>query len=661
MLGLVKEDKVGGIARLKQPDIEVAFACGVAGGKAEGDFGRDVAERGQQRNHAQDAQGLDTGTGRPVGAENDPVQLVKFPGGVEGEEGRAFIAVVDDFETFPAGFAETDDLLIRQSRMTAIDMPDHIGAGFQDNILVNQARAGDRGTAGVDRALHAVLAGPVDHLAGCGTILDRAEADFAEKPDTGFGQGLEILLLHAVFDDGCSGQHLDSRGSEIFVPALGRNRHGFQADDVLWPARHVDLASGNHRRHTPVECRVDPVQLVLPGGVISDDRMDMAIDESGGQSHASGINDGIGTAGVEVGRESEGVDRAINGNNAVPVEDGVFDFAGEDQSDIPDDQFAAHDFSPSLLRCGAVDAVTKLPYGSRQCHRGVNGLQSIAIGAAQLQHLGISMIDTVEDSSEPQFSIPKGVFCETVTFVKHYTDRLFAFRITRPASFRFRSGEFVMIGLPNAERPVYRAYSIACPNWDEELEFYSIKVPDGPLTQHLQKIVVGDRILMRPKPTGTLVNDALLGGQRLWLFSTGTGIAPFASILRDPETYEKFNTVILTHTCRAVAELQYGVDLVAATREDPLVGEEAGAALEYIATTTQEASPVKGRITNLLTDGTIMSMLAVPELNPSVDRCMICGSMGFLQDTKAILDEAGFTEGSNSAPGDYVIERAFVG
>ncbi|MCY4261522.1 MAG: ferredoxin--NADP reductase [Rhodobacteraceae bacterium] len=265
------------------------------------------------------------------------------------------------------------------------------------------------------------------------------------------------------------------------------------------------------------------------------------------------------------------------------------------------------------------------------------------------------------DGTAPQYPTPKGVFCETVTYVKHYTERLFAFRITRPTSFRFRSGEFVMIGLPNAERPIYRAYSIACPNWDEELEFYSIKVPDGPLTQHLQKIIVGDRILMRPKPTGTLVNDALLAGQRLWLFATGTGIAPFASILRDPETYEKFSTVILTHTCREVAELQYGAELVAMTSADPLVGEEAASALKYVATTTQESSALMGRITDLLQDGTVMTMLDLPALDPSQDRCMICGSMGFLQDIKAILDKAGFTEGSNSAPGDYVIERAFVG
>ena len=140
---------------------------------------------------------------------------------------------------------------------------------------------------------------------------------------------------------------------------------------------------------------------------------------------------------------------------------------------------------------------------------------------------------------QTEFPIPKGVFAETVTAVKHFTDRMFMFRMTRPRSFRFRSGEFVMIGLPNAERPVYRAYSIASPSWDDELEFFSIKVPDGPLTRHLQKIRVGDTILMRRKPTGTLVNDALLPGRRLFLFSTGTGIAPFASIVRRPRNLRK--------------------------------------------------------------------------------------------------------------------------
>ncbi len=258
------------------------------------------------------------------------------------------------------------------------------------------------------------------------------------------------------------------------------------------------------------------------------------------------------------------------------------------------------------------------------------------------------------------FAIPAGVFAETVVSVKHYTDRLFQFRITRPASFRFRSGEFVMIGLPNAEKPVFRAYSIASPSWDEELEFFSIKVPDGPLTEHLQKIVPGDIVLMRKKPVGTLVNDALIGGKRLWLFSTGTGIAPFASVIRDPETYEKFEQVILCHTCREVAELEYGFEMVAATKDDPLVGEEATAKLIHYATTTREDSARMGRITDLIRSGKVFDDLGLPPLDPAIDRGMICGSMEFLKETKKLLEDAGMGEGANSKPAEFVVERAFV-
>lgn len=265
----------------------------------------------------------------------------------------------------------------------------------------------------------------------------------------------------------------------------------------------------------------------------------------------------------------------------------------------------------------------------------------------------------LEKVHETEFPIPAGVFAETVTSVEHYTDRLFRFRITRPASFRFRSGEFVMIGLPNAEKPVFRAYSIASPSWDEELEFYSIKVPGGPLTEHLQKIRVGDTVLMRKKPTGTLVNDALLPGKRLWMFSTGTGIAPFASLIRDPETYEKFEEVILTHTCREVAELTYGQTLVASLKDDPLCGEFAQG-LRLYATTTREDYPTMGRITDLMTSGKVFADLDVPQINPETDRGMICGSMEMLRDTKSVLESFGLVEGSNNRPDTFVVERAFV-
>jgi len=259
--------------------------------------------------------------------------------------------------------------------------------------------------------------------------------------------------------------------------------------------------------------------------------------------------------------------------------------------------------------------------------------------------------------------VPDGVFAETVTEVEHYTDRLFRFRLTRPASFRFRSGEFVMIGLPpgNAEdKTVWRAYSIASPSWDETVEFYSIKVPGGPLTEHLQKIREGDIVWMRKKPTGTLVLDALLQGKRLWMISTGTGFAPFASLIRDPESYEKFEQLIVTHTCRQKDELAYSIKTVAATTEDPLVGDIARDRLHLVTTTTREDSPLKGRITTLMESGQIYTHLGLPPLNRQEDRVMICGSMAMLKDVKAIVEGLGFIEGANSAPGEYVVERAFV-
>lgn len=253
------------------------------------------------------------------------------------------------------------------------------------------------------------------------------------------------------------------------------------------------------------------------------------------------------------------------------------------------------------------------------------------------------------------------VHSERVIEVQHYTDRLFRFRVTRPQSLRFRSGEFVMLGLPDDTKPVMRAYSIASPAWDESLEFFSIKVPGGPLTERLQKIQVGDEILLRPKTTGTLVNDALLPGKRLFMLSTGTGIAPFVSLIRDPETYEKFESVILAHTCRNVGELKYGFDSVAATREDPLVGEEASARLKHFASTTREASQHNGRITNLISSGAFFKSLDISLFDAEHDRIMMCGSMGMIKDMKDMLEPLGFTEGSNNNPGNFVVERAFVG
>ncbi len=261
---------------------------------------------------------------------------------------------------------------------------------------------------------------------------------------------------------------------------------------------------------------------------------------------------------------------------------------------------------------------------------------------------------------------------QSVTSVTHWTDQLFSFRVSRPASLRFRSGEFVMIGLmgdPHPEtgkqKPLLRAYSIASPAWDDELEFYSIKVQDGPLTSKLQHIQPGDQIILRPKPVGTLVHDALLPGDRLWMFATGTGFAPFASLLREPETYEKFDEVIVTHTCRDVAELEYGRQLIEGLKSDELmqelIGTENLAKILYYPTTTREESPKMGRITNLLQDGSVFKDLNVPQINATHDRAMVCGSLGFNKDIMEILEGFGLTEGANSDPQHFVVEKAFVG
>ena len=260
---------------------------------------------------------------------------------------------------------------------------------------------------------------------------------------------------------------------------------------------------------------------------------------------------------------------------------------------------------------------------------------------------------------------------QTVTEVTHWTDRLFSFRVTRPASLRFRSGEFVMIGLmgdpdpkTGKQKPLLRAYSIASPSWDEELEFYSIKVPDGPLTSRLQHIEPGDEIILRPKPVGTLVHDALLPGKRIWFFATGTGFAPFASLLRDPQTYEDYDEVIITHTCREVGELEYGRTLIEEIRADEmlqeLIGPENLAKLRYYPTTTREKSPKMGRITDLMRSGEVFADLGVEPMNPETDRAMVCGNPAFNLEIKELLEGYGLQEGANSDPRQYVVEKAFL-
>jgi ferredoxin--NADP+ reductase len=249
---------------------------------------------------------------------------------------------------------------------------------------------------------------------------------------------------------------------------------------------------------------------------------------------------------------------------------------------------------------------------------------------------------------------------ETVLSVHHWTDRLFTFTTTRDQSLRFSNGHFTMIGLRVNDKPLLRAYSIVSANYEEHLEFLSIKVPDGPLTSRLQHIQVGDKIIVGRKPTGTLLIDYLLPGKRLYLVSTGTGLAPFMSIVRDPETYERFEQIILIHGVRQVDELAYHDVLVEHLPAHELLGDMVSSQLRYYPTVTREAYRNTGRVTELMQTGKLFSDLDLPPLNPAEDRVMICGSPAMLRDLKHMLESQGFPEGNTSKPGAFVIERAFA-
>jgi ferredoxin--NADP+ reductase len=250
---------------------------------------------------------------------------------------------------------------------------------------------------------------------------------------------------------------------------------------------------------------------------------------------------------------------------------------------------------------------------------------------------------------------------EKVLSVHHWTDRLFSFTTTRDQSLRFSNGHFTMIGLRGDNgKPLLRAYSIASANYEEHLEFLSIKVQDGPLTSKLQHIQVGDTIVVGRKPTGTLLIDYLTPAKRLYLIGTGTGLAPFMSIIRDPETYERFEQVVLLHGVREVKELAYHDYITQELPQDEFLGEMVQKQLLYYPTVTRETYAHQGRVTELLENGTVNKDLGIPVLNPAEDRVMICGSPEMLRDLKALCEKLGFVEGNTSTPGQFVIERAFV-
>lgn len=249
---------------------------------------------------------------------------------------------------------------------------------------------------------------------------------------------------------------------------------------------------------------------------------------------------------------------------------------------------------------------------------------------------------------------------EDVLSVHHWTERLFSFRTTRTPSFRFDNGQFTMIGLPVDGKPLLRAYSLVSPNYADELEFLSIKVPDGPLTSKLQHLKPGDKILVGRKATGTLLLDNLLPGRNLYLLGTGTGLAPFMSLIKGPRVYEQFEKVVLVHGCRFIADLAYVDEITNSLPDDELLGCEIREKFIYYPTVTREPFRNRGRITALMSSGKLTADAGLPPLAPDKDRVMICGSPSFLADITALLHARGFGEGSSNDPGSYVIEKAFV-
>jgi ferredoxin--NADP+ reductase len=266
----------------------------------------------------------------------------------------------------------------------------------------------------------------------------------------------------------------------------------------------------------------------------------------------------------------------------------------------------------------------------------------------------------MDTAVDPILAAPPGFFAEEVTWVHHWTGSLFSFKCGRDPTLRFTSGQFAMIGLIVSGKPLVRAYSMVSPAWEDHLEFLSIKVQDGPLTSRLQHIQVGDRVLIGRKPVGTLITDNLLPGRNLWMLATGTGIAPFMSLIRDPEVYDRYDRVILAHTVREVKELAYRDYIAGELREHELLGEMVREKLVYLPAVTREPFPVQGRITTRLESGDAERQAGVEPLDPAFDRVLICGSEAMNADMKALLEARGFVEGNNHAPGSYALEKAFV-
>ena len=341
MLRPVHEDEIGRAARFDQPAVELSHPRRVAGGKAERDFCRHIAQRAEHGHHADDAKRLHTRTGRRIGTQDDARQVAHLARGAERIERRPFVAIVHDLETSLAALADAADLRIRERRMTAIDVADHIRARLQHHIGIDEAGAGDRGSARVNGRLDAVFARPAHHALGRRAILDATKADFPQQCHAGLGQLGKIVLFHARLDTRRAGNHLDAARTESRKSPLRGYRQRLQADDVARPSGGVNLAGRNHAGDAAMQRRIDPTELVLPRRPVACDRMHMAIDEARGKSCAHGIDDGRGAGGIDILGPADGDDPAMLACYRVGIEYRVGKIAAQQQPDIADDQFAS--------------------------------------------------------------------------------------------------------------------------------------------------------------------------------------------------------------------------------------------------------------------------------------------------------------------------------
>ncbi len=339
MLRLIHQHEIGAFADLDQPGVQLALTRRVAVAETERDLGWNIAQRRQHRHHPHDAQGLHARSCRPVGAQNDLIQLGKLARGVQRQQRRAFIAVMHNLKRRFAVFAKADDLIIRQRRMSAVDVPNNIRARLKHHIGVDQARSGDRRPAGVDRALHPVFTRPANHLVRGLAVLDRAKPDLSDQGHARCAHLAEMFFLKPLLQQRRTCVHLDTRGAEILVPALRCNRHRDGADGIVRAPRHVDLARRNQRGNAAMQGRIDPSQLLLARGVIAHNGVDMAVDQTGGKGHVMRVDNRGGPLAIEILFRPPCRNPAVQRDQAIPVENRFFHLARQDHANVADHKF----------------------------------------------------------------------------------------------------------------------------------------------------------------------------------------------------------------------------------------------------------------------------------------------------------------------------------